>query len=452
MVFIRYETIAKLVVVIGYLVCSVVMQATVVDFTTVTSLTSPWLMYRDNKALRLPKIGHEQLHSLWVAYKERLYNSVFNSNEAWLEGRIPPSLVSILFPPRKMSLFTDNFSIDQDRQVSHVQRVDVSPGSKICFIGDVHGSMCSLAKNLSELVNNHFLGDDWVLPESHYICFLGDLVDRGEFSVETWCLVMHLFTMNPGQVFLVRGNHEEYESWSGQRDVPHCMSAEIEAKFPVSYKQVKKWFSKFCQTLPDALILTSGEMQKIQDAALIPARVLCCHGGIEPSVVLNMLFDADESVRYMRIEQFYHGFNWSDFTGVSNKSKGWTFNRERGCGYLADIDQTKKYLALSGMAGVFRGHQDQQYSFKLIQKGSRGVVPWFELISDNKAKKRRILPHKYIQEYGLHMSPFIGTDQTVPVFTLSTAKEARDMWDEGFVIVKTAALFSNWMLYPHIYL
>src|SRR5271155_1654865 len=49
-----------------------------------------------------------------------------------------------------------------------------------------------------------FLGD---VPQTNYL-FLGDFVDRGFYSVETFLLLLALKVRYPDRITLIRGNHE----------------------------------------------------------------------------------------------------------------------------------------------------------------------------------------------------------------------------------------------------
>ena len=104
---------------------------------------------------------------------------------------------------------------------SNVQRID----SPVTVCGDIHGQFydlrelfkvgIALKKRLSSfwsplicftcLNDSDQVGGD--VPDTNYL-FMGDFVDRGFYSVETFLLLLALKVRYPDRITLIRGNHE----------------------------------------------------------------------------------------------------------------------------------------------------------------------------------------------------------------------------------------------------
>jgi hypothetical protein len=105
------------------------------------------------------------------------------------------------FPPR--CDYISNFGL--------VQKLDISPKSKIYVRADLHGDLKSLVENLNELQKQGLLDENFKCAENFRMIFLGDYMDRGYYSLQIAEILAHLKLQNPGNVFLIRGNHETLE-------------------------------------------------------------------------------------------------------------------------------------------------------------------------------------------------------------------------------------------------
>jgi protein phosphatase len=70
---------------------------------------------------------------------------------------------------------------------------------KVVFVGDTHGDL-----DATEHVIRLYL------KKPYRIAFLGDYVDRGEYSKENILYLLHLKKEHPDEIFLLAGNHEGY--------------------------------------------------------------------------------------------------------------------------------------------------------------------------------------------------------------------------------------------------
>lgn len=97
---------------------------------------------------------------------------------------------------------------DNEKDYGYIEKKDLLIGSKVFVRADLHGDLKSLYENLMAFRDQGYLDRNFhCLPDVHLV-FLGDYVDRGAHSLEVLELLLTLRLENPGQVTLIRGNHE----------------------------------------------------------------------------------------------------------------------------------------------------------------------------------------------------------------------------------------------------
>ncbi len=127
------------------------------------------------------------------------------------------------------------------------------------IIGDIHGCLDELCLLLQQL---GYAGcpEQITAPAGRRIVFLGDLVDRGPYVVETLRLVMRMFAQ--GQAFCIPGNHDDklLRYLKGNRVQLQHGLAETVAQLERESKSFREQVRGFLQELPSHLVLDEGRL------------------------------------------------------------------------------------------------------------------------------------------------------------------------------------------------
>ena len=176
-------------------------------------------------------------------------------------------------------------------------------------VGDIHGQFYDLL----ELFD---VGGQ--VPSVNYV-FMGDFVDRGYYSVETFLLLLALKVRYPKRVTLIRGNHESRQITQVYGFYDECLK---------KYGTTTVW--KACVEVFDCLCLS----------AVVDNSVLCVHGGLSPS-----LDTVDQIQDLQRLQEPPHegpmcDLMWSD---PDDDIQGWGISA-RGAGYVFGPDIADQFL------------------------------------------------------------------------------------------------------------
>lgn len=177
----------------------------------------------------------------------------------------------------------------------------ISVSSPITACGDIHGQfedLMYLFKKGGRIGSEKYL-------------FLGDYVDRGEYSVECISLLFAYKIKFPQAVYLVRGNHECRSTSKVYGFYDECMK---------KYGGVTVW--RYFTDAFDFLPL----------CALIDNKILCMHGGLSINSIAMDEINKIDRVREVPYRGLMTDLLWSD---PDDETESWKASN-RGAGMLQD--------------------------------------------------------------------------------------------------------------------
>lgn len=201
----------------------------------------------------------------------------------------------------------------------------------ITICGDIHGQFQDLLKLFS-------VGGE--CPETSYL-FLGDFVDRGHNSLETFLYLLALKVRHPSRITLIRGNHESRQITQIYGFYDECMK---------KYGNANVW--RFCCDIFDYLSL----------AAIIDSKILAVHGGLSPSLPSMDSIRKIDRKREVPHEGAMCELLWSD---PDESITGWSLS-PRGAGFLFGQDVVSEFLHVNNLEMISRAHQLVMEGYKSI--------------------------------------------------------------------------------------
>lgn len=204
--------------------------------------------------------------------------------------------------------------------------------------GDTHGQFFDLLDLFS-------LGGK--VPDTNYL-FLGDYVDRGYYSLETFLLLLVLFLRYPLRINLLRGNHESRQT-----------------------TQVYGFYEEVLRKYNDTAIweLIAQVFDVLPLAAVVGKTIFCVHGGLSP--LISKIDDIEKLNRKQEVPErgAICDLLWSDPDTVTTFQPG-----PRGAGWIFGENNVNSFNRANGFNLICRAHQLAMDGYESWFKGKLFTV------------------------------------------------------------------------------
>ncbi|CAM1319830.1 PPEF1 (predicted) [Pycnogonum litorale] len=219
----------------------------------------------------------------------------------------------------------------------NIRSSTTSMAKQITVCGDIHGKLDDLLvifyKNGLPSIDNPYV-------------FNGDFVDRGPQSTEVLIVLLSTLILNPNEVFLNRGNHED--------PVLNLRYGFI--------KEISKKYSRYATVI---FAMIQEVYSWLPLATIVDNEVFIVHGGISDRIDLNTLstLPRNKLVSLLRRphKEEVNDNEWSQAVDLlwsdPRPQNGSRDNSFRGGGSYFGPDVTERFLKKSNLSRIIRSHE-----------------------------------------------------------------------------------------------
>ena len=316
------------------------------------------------------------------------------------------------------------------------------------IIGDIHGSFATFVRILLRLRIKDILNERCELKQNHNIIFLGDLVDRGVYGYEIVILIYKLKLINPNNIYINRGNHEE-----DSINCCHGLQDQMKIQFQDNnslYNQLNLSFN-YCHsailiknpTSNKYIYLAHGGLPLNSDGSLLGTELSSVPNKVGSHIPNNWIKSENVIINNneIRRNEGPNSIRWSDF---NNQDDTYQLNMGRGGNSFIIgtqiLEQIKPKIEL-----IIRGHQDRISNTKILSKTTTNETyesyKSFQNINTEPTLSSGELKCKGFTHKLIIKDDKIFIDNTVyddllPVVVLSTNTDhGRDLYHDSYAIL-----------------
>jgi hypothetical protein len=308
---------------------------------------------------------------------------------------------------------------DDNTLIKYIDGTD----KRFIIIGDLHGSFATFVRLLLRFKIMGVFDDMCIIQPKYNIIFLGDIIDRGVYGFEIMIIILLLKLINPNNIFVNRGNHEE-------KDINYKNGFRDHIMMQFNSDNIFDLFNSSFVYSHSALLIHNNLSNKY---------IYLAHGGL-PLTPTGELYDSwiDKKNKIILNSEISNNINqsnsirWSDFYGgydtLEVGTRGYTIGKKI-------IDSAKQ----NNIELIIRAHQDRISNTKILMFNNKKNDESFKSFQDIDKTDNKMSCKDFIHKLDIRNDDIYINDikeNYLPVVVLTTNTDTgRDLNHDSFAML-----------------